>query len=167
MSHNHPHPQRQYGNNYKASDDPRDHQNKRVTSDPSRNRARDFSRDYPYDGMSRYKHHDGPQLQVPSMKVGIPEDYRYTPPQMGPMEAENHTPAQMAATSADNTRQPRRPAEGFEPFSRRRKKPVRDQKMNFPLADLLFKRASLHGEHPRSIVTPLSTQTTDIRYVEG
>ena len=149
MSRYHPHPQTQYGNNYKASDDPRDHQNKVVRSDPSRNRARDFSGNYPFEMVSRHENDHREPLPSLNLKGSMPEDYW-------------HTPAQMAATSADDTRQPRRPAEGFGPFDRTCKKPVRDQKMNFPLADLLSKRASLHGEHPTSTVTLLNTQDTNL-----
>ena len=51
-------------------------------------------------------------------------------------------------TMVENSRQPRRPTEGFEPFGRRGMKPVRDQRVDLQLADLFFGQGVLCRQHP-------------------
>ena len=128
-----------HGNKYKAfHDDPRDPRNQIITSHPAHHLSNNFSRSYPFPELPLHEHGRRPRLPPLDLEGSLQKKSWYTPDQI-------------AAMGAENNRQSRRPAEGSEPFGRRGKKPVRNQKMDFPLADLLFKRASLHGQDPRSV----------------
>ncbi len=158
MSRHYPHPLTNHGNNYKASDGPRDQQNKIITSDPARYSSKDFSRDYSYEGILRYESHNRPRLPASSIPLLPPPNLKGSMPE----GLWRHTTAQIEAMEAENTRLARRTAEGSKPSGRRRKKPVREQRMNFQLANLFLKRANLHGQHQRSTVTLLNTQNPDM-----
>ncbi len=152
MSRRLPNPQANYGNNYLPyPGGPRDIQNEVLSSDPEHHHSRNFSQLY----MPSYRlprHRDGHRPLLPSTHqeeaIRDREDW--------------YTPAQIDAMHAYNTRHPRRPAEGYEPFGTRGKKLVRDQKPKYPVVDILFKQAGLHGQHPESTMTLFHNQIMDM-----
>ena len=113
----------EHGNKYKASrghqQDPR-HQI--VPSHPAHHHLNNFSRSYPFPDFELHEPNPRPQLPPPNLEGRMAEKFW-------------HMPEQIAILGGENTRQSREPAEGSERFGRRGKKPVRNQRMVFPLAD--------------------------------
>ena len=63
----------------------------------------------------------------------------------------------------ENSRQPRRPTEGFEPFGRRGMKPLRDQRIELPLVNLLIEQEGLRRQYPGSYLILANTKTSKMR----
>ena len=85
-------------------------------------------------------------------------DPRYLPPpDLYTRTGMHYTSDQIAAMQAESSQKARR-LECLEAPAGTCKKPVRDQRIDLSLADLLFKRARLHGKHATSTVTILDNQ---------
>ena len=127
MSRHQPNPRPNHRHNYEQNPHaPRNKRNEVVRSDPERHLSKNFSRPDPFDEFDELRPHahgHRPRLPLPNVEGRMSEHHFYTTAQIDAMEAEN-------------SRQPRRPAEGFEPFARRRKKPVKIRELIYYLLTL-------------------------------